>query len=100
VDKLGNLLPAVIARQPGGGRVAELRIRLALAEVVGPRLSAACHSVELQRGTLTVATADRALAEQLRSDGAELLARINARHPGRRLRRLHVRFGHEAALRP
>lgn len=93
MDRLGKLLPKVLSRQPASGRVAELRARLAFAEIVGPGLAADCESLELRGSSLTVTTANPALAHQLRLDAEELLQRLNASSPGRQIRTLKVRTG-------
>jgi hypothetical protein len=93
VDKLGNLLPKVLARQPSRGRVTEIRVKLAFAELLGADLVARCETVEVQGSTLTVATANPALAHQLRIDAEELLRRLNQLHLGRSLKSLRVQVG-------
>jgi Dna[CI] antecedent DciA-like protein len=93
VDRIGKLLPKVLARQPGSGRVVELRARLALVEILGPALAADCESMELRGSALTVTTPNPALAHQLRLDSAELLERLNLASPGRTIRTLKVRTG-------
>jgi predicted nucleic acid-binding Zn ribbon protein len=93
VDRIGKLLPKVLARQPAGGRVVELRARLALAEILGPALAADCEGMELRGSVLTIITRNPALAHQLRLDTAELLERLNEASPGRRIRTLKVRTG-------
>jgi hypothetical protein len=93
VDKLGNILPKVLARQPDGGRLSELRVESVLRALLGPELAAACHEVTLERGTLWLTTPNPALAHQLRYDTDRLLERLNleAQVP-RRIRRLRVRI--------
>jgi hypothetical protein len=97
VDKLGNLLPRVLARQPGRGRVAEIRIRLAFSNLLGPALASYCDEVEVRGATLIVTTANPALAHQLRLDGQQLLERLNGDRLGRHLRSLRVRTGRAGA---
>lgn len=97
MDKLGNLIGRVIAKQPNNGQIARLRMRLALFELLGPELSAACEDVELRGSTLTVSVTNPALAHQLRLDGEQLIARLNATGPPRPLRSLRVRTGRAAA---
>jgi predicted nucleic acid-binding Zn ribbon protein len=93
VDKLGNLLPQVLARQPGRGRITELNIRLAFSKLMGPSLAEHCAEVEVRGSVLIVTTANPALAHQLRLDGETLLERLNEARLGRRLRSLRVRTG-------
>ena len=50
MDKLGNLLPRVLARQPGRGRVVEIRVRLAFAQLLGTELAGFCDEL-LSRGS-------------------------------------------------
>jgi len=97
VDRLGKLLPKVLARQPASGRVVELRAHLAFAEILGPALAADCEKLELRGSVLTVITANPALAHQLRLDSEDLLARLNAASPGRRIRALKIRTGRATA---
>ena len=93
VDRLGRLLPKVLAKQPSSGRVIEMRARLAFAEILGPALAADCESLELHGSALTVTTPNPALAHQLRLDAEQLLERLNDSSPGRRIRTLKVRTG-------
>ncbi|MDQ6691254.1 MAG: DUF721 domain-containing protein [Candidatus Dormibacteraeota bacterium] len=93
MDRIGKLLPRVLARQPSSGRVVEMRIGLAFAELLGPGLAADCEAVELHGSTITVMTRNPALAHQLRLDAEILLQRLNAASPGRRIREIRVRSG-------
>lgn len=93
MDRIGKLLPRVLARQPSSGRVVEMRIGLAFSELIGPGLSAECESVELHGTAITVVTRNPALAHQLRLDAEVLLQRLNAANPGRRIREIRVRSG-------
>ena len=93
MDKLGNLLPQVIARQPGRGRIAELQIRVAFSKLLGPALAGHCDGIEVRGSTLIITTANPALAHQLRLDGEAVLQRLNAARLGRRLRTLRVHTG-------
>jgi predicted nucleic acid-binding Zn ribbon protein len=92
VDRLGKLLPKVLAGQ-ASGRVIEMRARLAFAEILGPALAADCETLELHGSALTVTTPNPALAHQLRLDAEQLLQRLNEATPGRRIRTLKVRTG-------
>jgi hypothetical protein len=93
VDKLGNLLPRVLARQPGRGRVTELRVRRAFTDLLGPELAAGCEQIEVKGGTLTISTSNPALAHQLRLDSTELLSRLNREQLGRELNAIRIRTG-------
>ena len=97
VDRIGKLLPRVLAKQPSSGRVIEMRARLAFAEILGPALAADCESLELRGSALTVTTPNPALAHQLRLDAEQLLERLNDSSPGRRIRTLKVRTGRRNA---
>ena len=93
VDRIGKLLPRVLAKQPSSGRVIEMRARLAFAEILGAALAADCETLELHGSVLTVVTPNPALAHQLRLDAEQLLERLNLASPGRRIRTLKVRTG-------
>jgi Dna[CI] antecedent, DciA len=99
VDKLGNLLPKVLARQPGRGRVTELRAKLAFVQVLGAELAAFCESIEVKGSTLTVTTGNPALAHQLRLDSEQLLRSLNGRLLGRELKALRIRTGRAPSAR-
>ncbi len=92
MDKLGKILPRVLAKQPGRGMLAESAIRHRLAEIVG-ELAASLESIELQGSTLVVVTGNPALAHQLRLDGEILLARLNESSLPRKVRALRVQTG-------
>ena len=97
MDRIGKLLPKVLARQPGSGPVIEMRTRLAMAEILGSALAGECETMELHGSTLTVVTPNPALAHQLRLDATELLERLNRAAPGRVIRALKVRTGRRGA---
>lgn len=97
MDRIGSLLPKVLARQPSSGRVIEMRARLAFAEILGPALAADCETIELHGSALTVTTPNPALAHQLRLDTDQLLERLNQASPGRAIRTLKVRTGRRGA---
>jgi Dna[CI] antecedent, DciA len=99
VDKLGSLLPRVLARQPGRGRVTELRAKLAFAQLLGAELAAFCESIEVKGSTLMVTTGNPALAHQLRLDSEQLLKALNGRLLGRELKVLRIRTGRAAIAR-
>jgi len=93
VDKLGNILPAVLRRQPGGGRLLGTQVAAAFRTVIGPEPARLCDAVELKSGVLTVTTSSPALAHQLRLDAETVIARLNGMDLGRRVRILRVRIG-------
>jgi len=97
VDRIGKLLPKVLARQPWSGRVVEMRARLAFTEILGPAVAAECETMELRGSALTVTTPNPALAHQLRLDEARLLERLNLASLGRTIRTLRVRTGRRGA---
>ena len=93
VDKLGNILAAVIRRQPDGGRLLGMRVSVAFRTVIGTEPAQLCEAVELKAGVLTVTTSSPALAHQLRLDAETVIARLNGMDLGRRVRTLRVRIG-------
>lgn len=93
MDKLGKILPRVLAKQPNRGRIVEARVRGAFAEVLGADLAAMCESIDLRGGALTVVTSSPALAHQLQAEAATLLDRLNGMLVGRTVTRLQVRTG-------
>ncbi|HEX6349808.1 MAG TPA: DUF721 domain-containing protein [Candidatus Dormibacteraeota bacterium] len=97
MDKLGKVLPRVLARQPNNRQIAELRIRLAFLEVMGAQLAPSFQEISLRGGTLAVATDNPALAHQLRLDSAQVLSRLNAMVLPRPVRALKVRSGRTSA---
>lgn len=94
MDRLGKVLPRVLARQPGARVLAEHRLRLAFREVLGEALASACESVDVYGSTVSVTTSNPALAHQLRLDAEQLIARLNAESKlSRPVRALRVRVG-------
>ncbi len=68
MDKLGNILPRVLRRQPGGSRLLGTQVAAAFRTIIGSEPARLCDEVELHSGTLTVSTSSPALAHQLRLD--------------------------------
>jgi hypothetical protein len=68
----------VLAKQPRAGLVAEYRLRQAFREVLGDALAEACETIEVRGTTVSVTTANPALAHQLRLDSEELMRRLNS----------------------
>jgi Dna[CI] antecedent, DciA len=93
VDKLGNILPRVLRRQPGGGRLLGTQVAAAFRALIGPEPARLCTSVELHSGTLLVTTSSPALAHQLRLDSETIIARLNGLDLGRKVRAVRVRIG-------
>ena len=93
MDKLGNILPTVLRRQPGGGGLLGTRVASAFRAVIGPEPARLCEAVELKSGVLVVTTSSPALAHQLRLDAETGIARLNGLNLGPRVRTLRVRIG-------
>jgi hypothetical protein len=93
VDKLGNILPRIVRRQPGGHRLMAGQVAAAFRTLLGPEVARLCDEVELRAGTLLVTTSSPALAHQLRLDAESILARLNRPDLGRKVRTLRVRIG-------
>ena len=93
MDKLGNILPGILRRQPGGGRLLGGQVAAAFRAMIGPEVSRLCEEVDLRSGTLVVTTSSPALAHQLRLDAETIVARLDAANLGRRVRALRVRIG-------
>jgi hypothetical protein len=93
VDKLGNILPRVLRKQPDAGRLIEAQVASAFRSLLGAPASL-CDEIELHSGTLVVTTSSPALAHQLRLDAETVIERLNGLNLGRRVRTLRVRIGH------
>src|ERR1700730_4211109 len=93
VDKLGNILPRVLRRQPGGGRLLGTQVASAFRALIGPEPATLCDEVELPSGTLVVTTSSPARANQLRHDSETIVTRLNGLNLGRRVRVIRVRIG-------
>ncbi len=95
MDRLGKVLPRVLARQRHTGAiVAEYRLRQAFREVLGDALAGACESIEVRGSVVSVTTANPALAHQLRLDAEELMRRLNAESKlTKPVRAIRVRIG-------
>jgi hypothetical protein len=93
-DRLGDILPRVLARQPDAGRLLEVRLQIAFRSVLGEQLSAQCEEVTVQGSTVWITTPNPALAHQLRLDQELLLLRLNQESGlPRRVSRLRVQIG-------
>jgi hypothetical protein len=93
VDKLGNIIPAVLRKQPGGGRMLGTRVAAEFRAMLGPEPARLCETVELRNGVLVVTTSSPALAHQLRLDAETVISRLNGLNLGRKVRTLRVRIG-------
>ncbi len=96
MDKLGNILPRVLRRQPGGARLLGTQVASAFRAVIGAEPASLCDEIELHSGTLVVTTSSPALAHQLRLDSEAILGRLNGLQLGRKVRAIRVRVGHSA----
>lgn len=94
MDKLGNILPRVLRRQPGGAQFLGVQVASAFRTVIGPEPAGLCGEIELHSGTLVVTTSSPALAHQLRLDSEVILSRLNDLNLGRKVRAIRVRIGH------
>lgn len=93
MDKLGNILPKILRRQPGGTRILGGQVAAAFRAMLGPDVARLCDAVELRAGTLLVTTSSPALAHQLRLDAELILTKLNRPDLGRKVRTLRVRIG-------
>ncbi len=93
MDKLGNILPRVLRRQPGGARLLGVQVASAFRTVIGPEPARLCDDVELKSGVLLVSTSSPALAHQLRLDAEVVVRRLNDLNLGRKVKTIRVRIG-------
>ncbi len=98
MDKLGNILPRVLRRQPGGSRLLGTQVAAAFRIVIGSEPARLCDEVELRSGILIVSTSSPALAHQLRLDAETIVERLNGLELGRRVRTIRVRIGRSTAI--
>ena len=100
MDRVGKILPRILAKQPGAARTMEVRLQIVFRSVLGEQLAAACEEITVRGSTVWVTTGNPALAHQLRLDAETLLARLNdqARLP-RQVRQLKVRIGRAQSFR-
>ena len=68
----------MLAKQHRASLLAEYRLRLAFRTILGDALAEACESIDVRGSTVSVTTANPALAHQLRLDAEELMRRLNA----------------------
>ncbi len=93
MDKLGNILPGVLRKQPGGARILGGQVAVAFKTMIGSEPALLCDEVELKAGVLLVTTSSPALAHQLRLDAETVIGRLNELNLGRKVRTLRVRIG-------
>ncbi|HET7420603.1 MAG TPA: DUF721 domain-containing protein [Candidatus Dormibacteraeota bacterium] len=93
MDKLGNILPRIVRKQPGGQRLLAGQVASAFRDLLGPDVARLCDEVELRAGILLVTTSSPALAHQLRLDAESIILRLNRPELGRKVRTLRVRIG-------
>ncbi len=93
MDKLGNILPRVLRRQPGGAQLLGTQVAGAFRTIIGPEPARLCDEVELKSGVLLVTTSSPALAHQLRLDAETVITRLNNLNLGRKVKTLRVRIG-------
>ena len=93
MDKLGNILPRVLRRQPRGQELIGTTIAAAFRIVIGTEPAGLCDEIELHSGTLVVTTSSPALAHQLRLDSELILSRLKDLNLGRKVRSIRVRIG-------
>ena len=93
MDKLGNILPRVLRRQPGGARLLGTQVAAAFRALIGVEPARLCDEIELHTGTLVVTTSSPALAHQLRLDSETIVERLNGLNLGRKVRTVRVRIG-------
>jgi hypothetical protein len=93
VDKLGNILPTVLRRQPGGGRMLGSRVAAEFRAMIGPEPASLVEEIDLKSGVLVITTSSPALAHQLRLDAETVVRRLNELELGRHVRSLRVRIG-------
>jgi hypothetical protein len=93
VDKLGNILPRVLRRQPRGQELIGTTVAAAFRIVIGEEPALLCDEIEIHSGTLVVTTSSPALAHQLRLDSETILRRLKDLNLGRKVRAIRVRIG-------
>lgn len=93
MDKLGNILPRVLRRQPRGQELIGTQVASAFRTVIGEEPALLCNEIELHSGTLVVTTSSPALAHQLRLDSETILRRLKDLDLGRKVRAIRVRIG-------
>ena len=93
MDKLGNILPKVLRRQPRGQELMCTQVAAAFRIVIGNEPGKLCDEIELHSGTLVVTTSSPALAHQLRLDSETILSRLKGMELGRKVRAIRVRIG-------
>lgn len=76
-ERLADILDPALRSLGVRTRVREERLRLMLADIVGPALAPMCRAERLERGVLLIATANTALAHQLQLEAPRLVDACN-----------------------
>lgn len=76
-ERIGDILDPALRALGVRSRVREERLRLILADIVGPALAPMCRADRLERGVLVIATANTALAHQLQLESPRLIDACN-----------------------
>lgn len=76
-ERIADILDPALRSLGVRSRVREERLRLALADIVGPALAPMCRAERLERGALVIATANTALAHQLQLESPRLIDACN-----------------------
>lgn len=76
-ERIADILDPALRSLGVRGRVREERLRLILADIVGPALAPMCRAERLERGALVIATANTALAHQLQLESPRLIDACN-----------------------
>lgn len=78
-DRVSDLLDPALRGLGVRVRVREEQLRIALTDIVGPKLAPMCRAERLERGALIIATSNTALSHQLQMDSPTLITALNAR---------------------
>jgi len=76
-ERIADILDPALRSLGVRSRVREERLRLALADIVGPALASMCRADRLERGVLVIATTNTALAHQLQLESPRLIDACN-----------------------
>lgn len=77
-ERIADILDPALRSLGVRSRVREERLRLALADIVGPALAPMCRADRLdERGVLVIATTNTALAHQLQLESPRLIDACN-----------------------
>jgi hypothetical protein len=76
-ERIADILDPALRSLGVRSRVREERLRLALADIVGPALASMCRADRLEHGVLVIATTNTALAHQLQLESPRLIDACN-----------------------